>query len=70
MAYTSSQILASVKRNQTIVSSTFRFTDDDLYAMINEEAGMDWHSAMTRRNYMLPVAITTELKFFQLRTKN
>ena len=37
MAYTSSQILASVKRNQTIVSSTFRFTDDDLYAMIDEE---------------------------------
>lgn len=37
MVHTSAEILASVKRNQTVASTTFRFTDDDLLAMVDEE---------------------------------
>ena len=37
MVYTSSNILDTVKRNQTITSSAFRFTDADLYSMVDEE---------------------------------
>lgn len=37
MVYTSTNILNSVKRNQTISSSTFRFQDSDLLSMVDEE---------------------------------
>lgn len=37
MVYTSTNILDSVKRNVSIVSSTFRFQDADLYSMVDEE---------------------------------
>jgi hypothetical protein len=37
MVYTSSDILNSVKRNQTIATTGFRFQDSDLLAMVDEE---------------------------------
>lgn len=37
MVYTSTNILDAVKRNESIVSSTFRFQDSDLYSMVDEE---------------------------------
>lgn len=37
MVYTSTNILDAVKRNEAIVSSTFRFQDSDLYSMVDEE---------------------------------
>ncbi|WP_186648968.1 hypothetical protein [Fluviispira vulneris] len=37
MAYTSSDILTSIKRNNTIFSTDFRFSDDDILAMVDEE---------------------------------
>lgn len=37
MVYTSTNLLDAVKRNESVVSSSFRFQDSDLYLMVDEE---------------------------------
>jgi hypothetical protein len=37
MSYSTAELLASIKRNQTIAASSFRFDDTDLLAMADEE---------------------------------
>lgn len=37
MSYSTAELLASIKRNQTIAASSFRFEDTDLLAMADEE---------------------------------
>lgn len=36
MRYTTSELLAAIKRNQTLVSTTFRFTDSDIYRIAED----------------------------------